>query len=162
VAVPVLVSHRHGTEPRAAVRIDDVVVADEVYPRHAGPRRYFWLLEYGVQLVYEPFGWQDEWYVDVVAFEHGRRDGREAIAVTDLMIDLVVEGMGPTYRIVDLDELASALGGGLGVEATAAALRSAQLFLDAFLHRGAPFPPPAVAPWFSADHRYPALPPSYS
>jgi predicted RNA-binding protein associated with RNAse of E/G family len=154
VAVPVLVSHRHGPEPRAAVRIDDVVVADVDYPRHAGPRRYFWLLDYGVQLVYEPFGWCDEWYVDVVAFEHDRG----TIAVTDLMVDLVVEGMGPTYRIVDLDELASALGDGLGVEATAAALRSAQLFLDAFLHRGAPFPPPAVAPWFSADHRYPRLP----
>jgi hypothetical protein len=158
MAIPVYVGHRiHGDKLRPAVRVGDLVLRDELYERHSGLRRYFWLLTYGVQLVYEPFGWRDEWYVDVVDFAHGREDGLEAIRVADLTLDLVVEGMGPTYRILDLDELARELDRDAPAR-TVEALRRAQVFLDAFRHRGAPFPPPAVAPWFSPDHAYPPLP----
>jgi predicted RNA-binding protein associated with RNAse of E/G family len=75
------------------------------------------------------------------------------------MIDLVIEGMGPTYRILDLDELAAAVVDRRVAPAVAAsALRSAQAFVESFLHRGAAFPPAEVRPWFSTDHRYPPLP----
>lgn len=140
-----------------AVLVDRVLMRDETYWRHAGPRRYFWLLDEGVQLVYEPFGWRDEWYVDVVSFEE--RHTPDAIyRVTDRYIDLVVEAMGPTYRMLDLDELAYAMAAGDMESAEAGrALVNAQRFVDKYLHRGAPFPPPQIRPYFSAQHQYPPL-----
>ncbi len=30
--------------------------------------RHFILLDYGVKLMYEPWGWVNEWYADIVAF----------------------------------------------------------------------------------------------
>lgn len=156
MAVEVLISHRHNEQPHKAVRIGDVVMCDEDYPRHAGRRRYFWLLSYGAQLVYEPFGWHDSWYVDLVAYELGRQGQTETVMVRDLTVDLVVEGMGPTYRILDLDEAATLAEAG-NVSDVTEALRRAQVFLDAFLHRGAPFPPPSIRPWFNREHDYPRL-----
>ncbi|OPF81396.1 hypothetical protein VT50_0210010 [Streptomyces antioxidans] len=160
MAVAVTVLHRHWPDaPADGVRIGDVLMCDVDYPRHAGIRRYFWLLTYGVQLVYEPFGWAHDWYVDIVSFQRGRIDGIESITVHDRELDVVVEGHGPTYRLIDMDELADALERGKLTPAEAArALRDAQGFLEAFLHRGAPFPPPQLEQWFDAGHDYPALP----
>ncbi|MEV3950603.1 DUF402 domain-containing protein [Streptomyces halstedii] len=160
MAIAVKVQHRHWPDaPAEGVRIGDVLMCDVDYPRHAGIRRYFWLLTYGVQLVYEPFGWTGDWYVDIVSFARGRIDGVESTTVYDRELDIVVEGHGPGYRLIDMDELADALEHGkLSPADTARALRDAQTFLEAFLHRGAPFPPPPMERWFDAGHGYPPLP----
>lgn len=160
MAVPVTVMHRHWPDaPAEGVRVGDVLMCDVNYSRHDGVRRYFWLLNYGVQLIYEPFGWAEDWYVDVVSFERGRIDGIETITVHDRELDIVVEGHGPTYRLIDMDELAEALDREKLTPADAArALRNAQRFLEAFLHRGAPFPPPQLVRWFNDGHAYPELP----
>lgn len=154
------VSHRiHGVDELPAVRYGDLLVRDESYHRHAGIRRYFWLLDLGVQLVYEPFGWTDEWYVDVVFVDQEARDDSFAYRIADAYVDLVIEGMGPTYRMLDLDELGAALlAGQVDASGAADALTRAQRFVDTYLHRGAPFPPPQIRPFFAADHGYPPLP----
>jgi hypothetical protein len=150
-------SRIHEWKPVPAVLVDRVLMRDETYWRHDGPRRYYWLLDEGVQLVYEPFGWRGEWYVDVVSFAP-RADPEPTYRVTDRYIDLVVEGMGPTYRMLDLDELAEAVAAGaLDAPEAGRALVNAQRFVDNYLHRGAPFPPPQIRPHFSAEHRYPPL-----
>ncbi|HZN77422.1 MAG TPA: hypothetical protein VFC00_37880 [Micromonosporaceae bacterium] len=159
-AVQALVSHRiHGGAELPAWRYGTVLVRDESYHRHAGPRRYFWLLDHEVQLVYEPFGWIDEWYVDVVTIRQIERGGRLVYDVSDALVDLVVEGMGPTYRMIDLDELADSVRAAHVAPSDAAdILARTQRFLDSYLHRGAPFPPPQIRPYFAADHHYPPLP----
>jgi len=59
------------------------------------------LLDEGVQLIYEPFGWLDEWYIDVVRIQapcsdcHGR-GGTEAfpgIQVPPLTAELFPDGL---------------------------------------------------------------------
>ncbi|MDG4788041.1 DUF402 domain-containing protein [Micromonospora sp. WMMD1102] len=142
-----------------ATRVDRVLIRDQLYHRHAGPRRYFWLLDEGVQLVYEPFGWVGEWYVDVVEIDT-RGDAADPVYhVTDAYVDIVVEGMGPTYRMIDLDELAQAfVSECLDPTRVVGALLHAQRFVESYLHRGAPFPPPQIQRHFAADHHYPPLP----
>lgn len=142
-----LVAHRiNDFRPVPAWRAERVLVSDE-----AG-RRYFWLLDEAVQLVYEPYGWHNEWYVDIVDIaEEG-----DVVTITDRYVDVIVEGMGPTYRMLDLEEAGDALlGGRLTAAELAGALGACQRFLDRYLHRGAPFPPPAIRPLFAADHAYP-------
>jgi hypothetical protein len=156
----VLVSHRiHGALELPALRYDRLVVRDETYHRHAGLRRYFWLVDHHVQMVFEPFGWTNEWYVDLVAIRVESRDGMPVYHMTDAHLDIVVEGMGPTYRVVDLDELADALrSGAIDLVAACDVMSHAQRFLDTYLHRGAPFPPPEIRPHFAVNHAYPELP----
>jgi predicted RNA-binding protein associated with RNAse of E/G family len=157
VGVPALVEHRIHDRPVAAVLAGNVLYSDQVYHRHAGPRRYFWLLDDDVQLVYEPFGWRNEWYVDLVSISARPVGDLPCFSVRDEYVDLVIEGMGPTYRILDLDEAGVALSEDrVGAEDLAATLAATQRFLDRHLHRGAPFPPAAILPLFSADHHYPA------
>jgi hypothetical protein len=146
-------------QPLPAVKVGSVLMRNDHYHRHAGPRRWFWLVDEGVQLVYEPFGWSDEWYVDIVRFETRAAGARPGYRVIDEYVDVVVEGSGPTYRMIDLDELADALTAGeTTADRAAEALRCAQRFVDRYLHRGAPFPPVQIREFFSADHRYPPLP----
>ncbi|HXT94234.1 MAG TPA: hypothetical protein VN714_33795 [Trebonia sp.] len=153
---PALVRHRIHDQPVPARRWGTVLFSDEVYHRHAGPRRYFWLLGEDVQLVYEPFGWRDEWYVDLVSVSESDSDGAYCYTVSDELVDIVVEGTGPAYRIIDLDEIGDALATGRVTAAQLGrTLASAQRFLDRYLHRGARFPPPQIAPFFAPDHEYP-------
>ncbi|WP_433475104.1 hypothetical protein ACQPZP_41635 [Spirillospora sp. CA-142024] len=133
-----------------------VLYSDQLYFRHDGPRRYFWLLDEGVQLVYEPFGWRDEWYIDLVSIRRDESADPLCFHIEDRHVDIVVEGMGPTYRILDLDEAGTALSSGAQTpEGLRRTLTGAQRFLDRYLHRGAPFPPPQIRPLFSAEHHYP-------
>ncbi|MFC0111868.1 DUF402 domain-containing protein [Kibdelosporangium aridum] len=158
--VPVLVTHRMSPNaPRPAFRIDNLVFSDEPnHHHHTGPRRYFWLLDVGTQLVYEPFGWTGEWYVDLVGITSKRDVGTENLVITDMYLDIIVEGMGPGYRIIDLDEFGTATRtGAISVETAADVMTRAQRFLDTYLHRGKVFPPAHVSPWFSADHDYPGV-----
>lgn len=131
----------HDWKPRRAIRAGGVLMRDEPAGQHTGPRRVFWLLDEDVQLIYEPFGWTDEWYVDVVRIEARRDGGQLTYRVTDEYADIIVEGMGPTYRVIDLDQLADAMGAGsIHPERAAGTLQRAQRFVDRYLHRGRPIP----------------------
>lgn len=149
----------HDWQARPAIRTGRVLMRDELDSRHTGLRRVFWLLDEGVQLIYEPFGWTGEWYVDAVRIEARRDGGQLTYHVTDEYADIIVEGMGPTYRVIDLDQLADAMSAGSIDPAQAAvALRRVQRFADLYLHRGGPFPPPQIREFFAPDHHYPPLP----
>lgn len=142
------VAHRlHDHRPVPARQVGQVLFSDEIHWQHDGPRRYFWLLDSSVQLIYEPYGWRNEWYVDVVDIVASD----DLYTVTDRYIDVVVEGMGPTYRLLDLGEAVSVL---TGTELTDT-VDALQRFLDGNLHRGAPFPPASIRPLFAANHDYP-------
>lgn len=141
----------------SAVLVGNVLYSDQIYYRHAGPRRYFWLLSEGVQLIYEPFGWEHEWYIDLVSIRRFDSPRGPLFRVHDRLIDIVVEGDGPTYRIIDLEEAAEALTSGIiTAQALAEVLTATQNFLDRYLHRRATFPPAAIRSMFFHDHTYPA------
>ncbi len=153
---PVLVQHRLYEQPVAAVLTGDVLYSDQIHFGNAGPRRYFWLVQENVQLVYEPFVMRNEWYVDLVSVTVKEVDRTRCFVIRDEYVDVVVEGMGPTYRVLDLDEAADALAAGVMSQARlAAVLTDTQQFLERYLHRGATFPPGQIGPLFSADHCYP-------
>ncbi len=156
-SVSVLVRHRASEfADQKAIMVGSVIYADQLCNLHNMRRRYFWLLEYQVQLVYEPFGWQHEWYVDLVEMERSSTISSTVFTVRDMEVDIVVEGMGPTYRIIDLDVFGTrASAGEFSLTECRDVLLRTQRFLDAFLHREVYWPPPAIIPFFSLDHTYP-------
>ncbi len=143
--------------PCSAWRSGTVLFRDE-HDVRLGPdglRRFFWLVDLGIQLVFEPFEWRDEWVVDVVTITE-RRPG--LLHVRDMALDVIVEGMGPTYRMLDLDDVARRLSSGaFSIEEAGDVLTRAETFVDTYLHRNGPWPPPQICPFFSADHRYPKV-----
>lgn len=146
----------HDYQFRSAWLDDTVLFRDELDSRLSPRRRrYFWLVDIGVQLVYDSYGWAGEWRVDLVDIE--REDRRmPAYHVRDMALDVVVEGFGPTYRMLDLDDLGRRLLTGEFTPCQVSSVLSrAQAFLDRYLHRGAPWPPPEVRPHFAPDHHYP-------
>lgn len=141
--------------PALARQKGQCIYSDELNERHGGMRRYFWLLDFNAQLIYEPFGWHDEWYVDFVLFTMEDSGRAKTYSVRDMEVDLVVQGMGPTYRIIDLDKFGDRLlSHEFALAETATVLCSVQRFVDSFLHKGAPWPPPLIQPFFSALHHY--------
>ena len=141
------------------IRVGTVLYTDHLPYSPVGRRRVFWLLDYDVQMVYEPFGWVGEWYIDLVQVRTIREGQRVLHHVRDMEVDIIVENMGPVYRIIDLEKLgARALADEFTLAEVATVLHATQRFLDAFLHRGAPWPPPEIRPYFSPTHRYPADP----
>lgn len=153
---PVAVQGRDGVDS-SATRIDSIIFSDGFHPSYGPGRRVFWLIDYQAQLVYEPWGWQQEWYVDIVDIVCTAKDGLPTYQIRDMDIDIVVEGMGPIYRMLDLDEFGLRMQGGVYTpECAAVVLSRTQTFLDAFLHRGVPWPPPQLMPYFSPNHDYSA------
>lgn len=141
---------------RTARRAGDVIYADQRDAHHARSRRHFWLLDHGIRIVYEPFGWTNEWRIDLLAIKRSTHSGTELFLVRDMAIELIVEGMGPRYRVMALDEMARRLGDGrISPDDARDAFARTTTFLDAFLHRSAPWPPPPILPFFSPDHMYP-------
>jgi predicted RNA-binding protein associated with RNAse of E/G family len=127
------------------------VLAGRVLYRDTDGQRRFWLLDDDVQLTYEPFGWVDEWYVEVVAIDAERNSRLARFTVTDRYVELVVRGDGGAYRLLDLDAAGAAVvAGGLSPGQLAAALATTQRFLDGYLHRTPRCPPPAVRPYLPA------------
>lgn len=111
--------------------------------------RHFVLLKQGVKLMYEPWGWRKEWYADIVQVEH---IGDDTIKLVDLYVDVIVEGDGPTYRVIDLDDLASAVAtGAIEPDHLATALRQLHGFVDGYLHRGRDFPPRCIRPYMQHE-----------
>jgi hypothetical protein len=157
MAEEVVVLHRSGGSPHVAVaRVDNVLYTDQLKFSPLGARRVFWLLDYDAQIVYEPFGWTNEWYIDLVQIQSVQAAQGLIHHVRDMEVDIVVEGMGPTYRLIDLERFGQrALAGELTVAEVAEVLHKTQAFLDAFLHRGAPWPPPPIRAVFSPTHEYP-------
>jgi hypothetical protein len=93
---------------------------------------------------------RDTWYVDLVSVTVLD----DVYTFRDLYVDVMVPMDGRHYRMLDLDEFADAISGGvLGVHEAADALRRWQHFLDRHLHaprepiRGwTDFPPAAIEP----------------
>ena len=109
------------------------------------PIRHYVLLQEGVKLMYEPWGWRDEWYADIVRVESVRPD---RIRLVDLYVDVIVEAEGPAYRVIDLDDLANAAATGvMRPDEVATTLRQLQRFVDGHLHRGRDFPPQSIRPY---------------
>jgi len=119
----------------------------DLYDVQAGKGiRHFILLNYNVKFMYEPWGWvKKEWYVDLVAIEYSEDD---KIRLTDLYLDLYIEENGPTYRMVDLNDLAVALvNNEVNVHDLKEPLINLQRFLDDHLHGSKNFPPEAIQPY---------------
>lgn len=145
-----------GLSNQPAMRVGSIIYADPPVNPYGPGRRLYWLPDYGVQIVYEPWGWHQEWYVDMVEITHEDAPESDVYAVRDMEVDIIVQGNGPTYRVIDLEKFGDrVLSGEFRVEEVWRVLTGTQRFLDAFLHRGAPWPPPAIAPLFSPDHDYP-------
>lgn len=95
--------------------------------------------------MFEPWGWKGQWYVDIIRVI---REAADTIRLQDLYIDVIVDGGGPAYRIIDLDDLARAIDDGTIVHTDlVSALHATQQFLDNHLHRHRDFPPEAIRTW---------------
>jgi len=107
--------------------------------------RHFVLLHESAKLMFEPWGWKGQWYVDIVRVI---REAEDTIRLQDLYIDVIVDGDGPAYRIIDLDDLARTIDDGtIAHTDVVAALHAVQQFLDNHLHRHRDFPPEAIRTW---------------
>ena len=152
----VTIQDRNGVDLHAT-HVDSILFSDGYHAVYGSGRRVFWLLDYSVQIVYEPWAWRQEWYVDIVDIVRTAQDATLTYLIRDMDVDIIVEGMGPTYRLIDLGEFGlRTLAGAHTAEDAALVLTRTQTFLDAFLHRGAPWPPPPLVPFFSPTHDYPA------
>lgn len=104
--------------------------------------RHYLLLDESVKLMHEPWGWQNRWYADLVRIE---RINDAVITVTDLCLDVIIEGTGPTYRVIDLEDFADALvTGRIQADGLRDPLYKLQRFLDNHLHGGKDFPPSSI------------------
>lgn len=136
-------------QPHPATLAKGILFTDLPY-RGEGPSvRHFWLLADSIQLIWSPPGWTDEWRLDLVDITRATSPaGLPEFTVVDMLLDFAVEGSGPTYRAIDLDDLGNALlSGRLNEHEVAYLLKSAQKFLDRRLHSGAPWPPSEVRPF---------------
>ena len=107
--------------------------------------RHFVLLQYGVKLMFEPWGWKNEWYGDFIDITC-RSDS--VLDLDDLYLDIIIQGNGPTYRIIDAEELADAFEKGkIFSEKLCLVLRNLQKFVDDHLHQGRDFPPRKILPY---------------
>ncbi len=136
-----------------AFRYKDILFRDEQSIKDPNYiRRVFWLLNYQVQMVYDTHLWENEWRIDLVDIFQNHNQFK----IVDSVIDIIVEGMGPTYRILDLGEFGEYLiNGKLDVIQINTILKNTEVFLESFLHRNAPWPPPCIEPFFSINHNYP-------
>ncbi|MBT4503293.1 MAG: DUF402 domain-containing protein [Gemmatimonadetes bacterium] len=113
--------------------------------------RKYVFLEENIQLVYDPF-WLSkkessakQWYADLI---HVEWITDSLIEITDLYLDIIIEENGPTYRMIDFDDLADALAHDkVDTQILSNALRGLQTFLDNHLHFGKDFPPEIIKPF---------------
>jgi len=119
------------------------------FDRH-GPKddrevRHFVLLNESIKLMHEPWGWSDAWYADLVSI---RACSDSRIELTDLYLDIIIEGNGPTYRMIDFEDFAEALADAkVAPQALRDPLQRLQRFLDNHLHGGKDFPPSCIRPY---------------
>ena len=150
-----------GTSDGHVVHFDGPVFLSD---HDAALQRNYLLVNEGVKLT-RPARWDDDWragawYVDVVeCFVQGVH-----VVVFDRYIDFIVPPTASMYRLLDLDEFGDALSeGAVSLDAAARALRSAQAFVDTYLHRRGEaqggswkdFPPASVTPYLQDNRRVP-------
>ena len=127
-----------------------VVVGDVLYFDYDGEKydktqRCFVLLEEGIQLMHEPWDWKNRWYVDLIEVRH---QTNPEIHLSDRYIDIIIEEDGPTYRIIDLEELGKTIAEGkISLKETQVILEQTQTFLDRYVHGAADFPPIKIRPF---------------
>lgn len=168
---PVLVRYRAFEQPHPGAAREDLLVMDAFHPAHGegSPRRWFWLLDCGVQLLYEPWDWKNRWYADLVSIKHEERS--DIYEIRDMEIDIVFEPQVPLYRVIDLEKFGQRVASGEFTLAEAEdVLRRTQVFLDRYVHPigqeeffnlspgDVVWPQRAVAELFSPTHDYPKLP----
>jgi len=143
---PITIRSRLGDFP--GITDETTAVFERFDPKASRVVRHFILLQEAVKLMYEPWGWKERWYIDLVGV---RWIDDQTLVLEDLYIDLIVEGSGPAYRIIDLNDLADALiEGKVNVETMAEPLHRLQRFLDDHLHGGKDFPPAAIRPFLDS------------
>jgi predicted RNA-binding protein associated with RNAse of E/G family len=109
--------------------------------------RHFIMLDENIKLMYEPWGWKEEWYADLINIEYVNN---LEIKITDLYIDIIIEGNGPTYRMIDFEDVVKALvRNEIQAEQLEKPFKKLQEFLDSHLHKGKDFPPTAIRPFIS-------------
>nr|WP_026924740.1 DUF402 domain-containing protein [Glycomyces arizonensis] len=158
--------------PLPGVRVGNAVAYEfelpewvEPWPGRARLERVFVLLDLGISMsnpcwqgAVKPDGTvidipateEHSWYVDLITVD--RSAGQYVFR--DLFIDVRVPTDGRHYRMLDLDDFADAIEGGLiTLEQAVSGLRRWQRFLDRHLHEGrypsgswTDFPPAAFAP----------------
>lgn len=136
VLKPVTVIRDHKVRA-AGRRLDDVIVYDwrfELDDRHYEQRSYV-LLDDGFQInqpVIFPDAQRGWWYCDLVRVT----DNGDEVIVEDLWIDVIVGPPDHPYRVLDLDEYATAAArGDLNSAEAADGLVRTQRFLDRRLNR---------------------------
>ncbi len=123
---------------------ETVAIFDRFDPKGDRVVRHFILLEEAAKLMYQPWGWKNQWYIDMVDL---RWVDENTLELEDLFLDVIVENNGPTYRAIDLDELADALANHqVSIAMISGALHRFQTFLDNHLHGGKDFPPAVFQP----------------
>lgn len=167
---PVLIRYRAFEEPQPGAARDDLLVMDARHPSHGdgAPRRWFWLLDVGVQLLYEPWHWKNRWYADLVSINQEEESG--IYEIRDMEIDIIFEAQAPLYRVIDLEKFGQRVASGdFTLEEAVDVLRRTQTFLDRYVHPigkeelfnvrpgDVVWPPKAVAELFSPTHDYPDL-----
>ncbi len=109
--------------------------------------RHYVLLDKSIKLMHEPWGWCNEWYADLMEI---RWLEPKVLELKDLYLDIIIEGEGPTYRMIDFDDLAEALAlGHIGGKDLKESLCNLQQFLDEHVHRAKQFPPKCIEPFIS-------------
>ena len=146
--------------PFAGVRLGEAMAYEFELDRSVVPRpgmtpleRVYVLLDVGVQLSNPPY-WRGTdancWYVDLVTIS----GDDDKLTIWDQYVDLIIATDGRPYRMLDLDEFATAVhDGALPWSDAVDALRRWQRFLDRYLHRErfpaagwTDFPPAAIKP----------------
>jgi hypothetical protein len=168
---PAQIRYRAFDEPQPGFAREDLLVMDAGHPSHGegAPRRWFWLRDCEVQLLYEPWHWKNRWYVDLVSIKH--LQGSDIYEIRDMEIDIILEAQAPLYRIIDLEKFGERVGcGEFTLEEAMDVLIRTQTFLDRYLHPigqeelfklrpgDVVWPPKIVEELFSSDHNYPAIP----
>ena len=121
---------------------DEIVFFDRYDEKAVKNIRHFLLINEGFKLMYEPWGWKNEWYVDLVKINWHNENTVEFI---DQYIDIIIEGNGPTYRIIDFEDYANAIiNKKITVDEIKHQFIQIQNFLDGYLHRGKIFPPKII------------------
>jgi predicted RNA-binding protein associated with RNAse of E/G family len=92
-------------------------------------------------------GMENQWYADLIDIKY---INSSEIEIKDLFIDIIIEGNGPTYRMIDFEDVIEALKSKkIEIEELESPFKKLQQFLDNHLHKGKDFPPSVIRPFTS-------------
>lgn len=118
---------------------NNLIVFFDLYDKQAlRDVRHYILLDKSVKLMFEPFGWKDKWYIDLVSIEHINEN---VIVLKDLYLDVIIYNDCKEHKIIDFDDLANALvEGKVSPKELENPLKGFQIFLDTCVYQKE-FPP---------------------